>query len=197
MPYNPEIHKRHSIRLKGYDYTKEGLYFITICIKNRECLLGIIENGEMELNEIGIIANQFWIEIPNHYPQVKLHEHIVMPNHLHGIIEIVGNDVGICHGKSLRDTTNNTVGTCHGMSQPQTQPHQRQFAKPISGSVSTIINQYKSAIKRWCNKNNFECFQWQSRFHDHIIRNEQSYQTIANYIMNNPAKWQEDKFYAI
>jgi len=178
MQYNPEIHKRQSIRLKGYDYTKEGLYFITICIHNRECLFGEIENGEMVLNEIGIIANKYWMEIPNHYTQVTLHEHIVMPNHLHGIIEIVGgySGVGKCHGISLRE---------------------RQFAKPIAGSVSTIINQYKSAVKRWCNTNNCQWFQWQSRFHDHIIRNEQSYQTISNYIINNPAKWQEDKFYTV
>ncbi len=211
MPYNPEIHKKQSIRLKGYDYTREGLYFITICVQNRECLFGKIENGEMELNDIGIMADKYWIEIPNHYPQVTLHEHIVMPNHIHGIIEIIGNrhdvgichddagichdGVGICHGKSLQDTTDNIVGTCHGMSLQQ--PHERQFAKPIAGSVSTIINQYKSAVKRWCNKNNCEYFQWQPRFHDHIIRNEQSYETISNYIINNPAKWQEDKFYAV
>jgi len=195
MSYNPIIHKRQSMRLNGYDYTQEGLYFITICIQNKECLFGIIEKGEMELNNIGIIANKFWTEIPDHYSQVKLHEHIVMPNHLHGIIEIVG----ICHGKSLHDNADNgVVGTCHGMSlQPQPHTPKRQFAKPISGSVSTIINQYKSSVKRWCNKNNFEYFQWQSRFYDHIIRNEQSNQTIANYIINNPSKWQEDKFYAL
>lgn len=173
MHYNPEIHKRQSIRLKGYDYTQEGLYFITICIQNRECLFGNIINGRMELNPLGIIVNTYWVEIPNHYPQVELHEHIVMPNHLHGIIEI--------------------VGTCHGMSLQH--PHERRFAKPISGSVSTIINQYKSSVKRWCNKNNYEYFRWQSRFYDHIIRNEQSYQTISNYIVNNPAKWQDDTFF--
>jgi putative transposase len=76
---------------------------------------------------------------------------------------------------------------------PQPQPHERHFAKPVSGSVSTIVNQYKSSVKRWCNKNNHEYFQWQPRFYDHIIRNEQSFETISEYILGNPVKWQEDK----
>jgi len=216
MPYNPEIHNRQSIRLKGYDYTQEGLYYITICVKDRKCFFGNIENGKMKLNALGTVADKYWMEIPNHFPQFRLHEHIVMPNHVHGIIEIVGprhvdgprHGVGICHGKSQYDNTENTagqrhddgprhiVGTCHGMSLRQPPiPHHRHFSKPISGSVSTIINQYKSSVKRWCNKNHFENFQWQSRFYDHIIRNPQSFENIANYILNNPAKWQEDTFY--
>lgn len=201
MSYNPEIHKRKSIRLKGYDYSQEGLYFITICVKDRECLFGKIENGEMILNELGNIADNFWMEIPKHYPQIELHEYVVMPNHLHGVIEIITTDnatggvVGTRHGVSLPDTTDNTVGTSHGMSL-QHQSHDRKFGKPITGSISTIINQYKSSVKRWCNKNGHEYFQWQSRFHDHIIRSADDYLKISNYIVNNPAKWQEDKFYA-
>lgn len=123
MPYNPKIHNKKSIRLKGYDYTKEGLYFITICVQNRECQFGHFENSKMTLNQLGTIADNYWSEISNHYPQIKLHEHIVMPNHLHN------------------------------------ETYQRQFSKPISGSVSMIINQYKSSVKRWCNKNGHENFQ--------------------------------------
>ena len=69
-----------------------------------------------------------------------------------------------------------------------------QFSKPIAGSVSVIIQQYKSSVTRWCNKNNHKCFKWQSRFYDHIIRNDESYQNISDYIINNPAKWKEDKY---
>lgn len=198
MPYNPEIHKRRSVRLKGYDYSQAGLYFITICVKDRQCLFGKIENGEMMLNDLGLLADKYWMEIPKHYPQVELHEHIVMPNHLHGIIEIMtmvdAPNVGTRHGVSLPNTTDNTAGTSHGMSLQS--PHERKFSQPISGSISTIINQYKSSVKRWCNKNAHEYFQWQSRFHDHIIRSADDYQKISNYIVNNPAKWQDDKFYA-
>lgn len=89
MNYNSDVNERKSIRLNGYDYSKEGMYFITVCVQNRECLFGVIENIEMRLNKIGAIAHKFWLEIPKHYTLVVLHEHIVMPNHLHGIIEIL------------------------------------------------------------------------------------------------------------
>jgi|GEM_PF-2862110 len=88
--YNPKIHHRKSIRLKGYDYSQAGLYFVTICCYDRRCLFGKTENGKMMNNDAGNIANQCWLEIPNHFPNVILHEHIIMPNHIHGIIEFVG-----------------------------------------------------------------------------------------------------------
>jgi len=185
MSYKPNIHHRHSIRLKGYDYSQAGLYFITICCQDRECFFGEIKNGEMMLNDIGNIANQCWMEIPNHFANVVLHEHIIMPNHVHGIIELTNdaNDAGTSHGMSLPQQTSTPKSNIN------------QFGKPISGSVSIIINQYKSTIKRWCNKNGHKYFKWQSRFHDHIIRNEQSYQTISEYIINNPFKWKDDNFF--
>jgi putative transposase len=87
--YNPNIHHRRSIRLKGYDYSQEGLYFITINTKDRECLFGEIVDGKMVLNDAGKIANKCWLEIPKHFPDTVLHDHIVMPNHVHGIIELI------------------------------------------------------------------------------------------------------------
>lgn len=92
--YNPNIHHRHRIRLKGYDYSREGLYFITICIQNRECLLGKISNGKMILNEYGEIIQKVWNELPQHYMNIQLGEFIVMPNHIHGIIVITDNGDG-------------------------------------------------------------------------------------------------------
>ena len=88
--YNPQMHNRRSIRFKGYDYTQAGLYFITICCQNRACLFGEIENGKMMLNDAGAIANDCWLNIPNHFPNAILHEYVIMPNHVHGIIELVG-----------------------------------------------------------------------------------------------------------
>lgn len=85
------MNQRKSIRLKGYDYSKSGLYFITICVQNRKHLFGTIENGKMKLNDAGQIANQCWNEIPMHFPNVILHEYIVMPNHIHGIIQLTHN----------------------------------------------------------------------------------------------------------
>ena len=89
MVSNPDIHHRRSIRLKGYDYSQAGLYFITICTQNRLCLFGEIENGEMILNNAGIMIEHQWQELIYHFDNIKLHEFIVMPNHFHGIIEFV------------------------------------------------------------------------------------------------------------
>lgn len=86
--YNPNVHHRKSIRLKGYDYSKEGLYFITLCCQGRECLFGEIIDGEIILNDAGKISNECWLAIPEHFPNALLHEHIILPNHMHGIIEL-------------------------------------------------------------------------------------------------------------
>lgn len=178
MKYNPAIRKniyrRKSIRLKGWDYSKEGLYFITICTKNKECLFGSVQNGTMELNEIGWIADQYWKEIPKHYHHVKLHEFILMPNHLHGIIQIVSQ---------------------YNADDDYNAPQTRKFGNPIPGSISTIINQYKSSVKRWCNQNGYENFKWQSRFHDHIIGSTEEFNRIERYIRNNPMNWHNDEMY--
>ena len=90
MKYNPDKHHRRSIRLQGYDYSQRGAYFITLCTKNREHLFGEILNGEIQLNEFGKITQQCWLEIPNHFPHVQLDKYIIMPNHIHGIIVLVG-----------------------------------------------------------------------------------------------------------
>ncbi|MBN1930055.1 MAG: hypothetical protein JW786_00415 [Desulfobacterales bacterium] len=91
MKYNPDIHHRRSIRLKGYDYSHAGLYFITICTQDRLCLFGKIENGAMVLSDAGKMANKWWNELKHKYQNIRLHEQIVMPNHFHGIIEIIDN----------------------------------------------------------------------------------------------------------
>jgi len=96
--YNPNIHHRRSIRLKGYDYSQAGLYFVTICVQNHRCLFGKIVDGEMVLNEYGKIVEKYWFEITQHYPDCILHEFVIMPNHLHGIIELTKNDVNTTVG---------------------------------------------------------------------------------------------------
>ncbi|MEA3444145.1 MAG: transposase, partial [Bacteroidota bacterium] len=88
--YNPNIHHRRSIRLKGYDYSQVGLYFVTICVKNRECLFGHIGDGEMILNDAGQMIESEWLKLPERFTNIELHEYIVMPNHFHAILQIVG-----------------------------------------------------------------------------------------------------------
>ena len=87
--YNPNIHHRKSIRLKGYDYSKPGLYFITICLKNRACLYGDVVNGEMKLNHAGYMIENQWLLLPKRFTNIKLHNFIIMPNHFHAILEII------------------------------------------------------------------------------------------------------------
>ncbi len=108
MKYNPNIHHRRSIRLKGYDYSQPGAYFITICTHQRECLFGEILNGQMQLNNFGRIIQLHWSNLQKHHLHIKLDEFVVMPNHLHGIIILFndryGNDVQMSVGAGLNDT---------------------------------------------------------------------------------------------
>ena len=186
--------KRKSLRLADYDYSSEGYYFITICCKDRENYFGTISSGKMMLSEIGKKASDFWQEIPSHFYHVKLDAFIIMPNHIHGIIIIKYPGKGACHGMTPQQSPNeNPAGTCHGMCLRHGMTPNRnkinQFSKPIGGSVSVIINQYKASLKRWCNKNGYPLFQWQSRFYDNIITDWNSIDKIRNYIELNPRNW--------
>ncbi len=90
--FDPDIHHRRSIRLKDYDYSQTGAYFVTICVRNRECLMGDVIDGKMILNDFGEIVLKCWKDIPNHFPHVSLNEYVIMPNHIHGIIVIQETD---------------------------------------------------------------------------------------------------------
>lgn len=95
MVYNQNIHHRRSVRLVGYDYSQSGLYFVTVCVKGRECLLGDVVDGVMVLNDYGQVVENAWFDLPNHVSNINLHEFCVMPNHIHGIIEIVDNSSSV------------------------------------------------------------------------------------------------------
>lgn len=192
MKYNPQKHHRKSIRLKGYDYSQAGLYFITICIHNRECLFGEIENGIMIMNDMGKIADQCWAEIPRHFPNAVLHEYIIMPNHIHGIIELVGAKNFSPENKispenehpSKNNSSENNIGAKN--ISPLRSP---------SKTIGSIVRGFKIGVTKWVRQNtNFETI-WQRNYYEHIIRNEQSYNNISDYIINNPARWNDDKFY--
>jgi REP element-mobilizing transposase RayT len=178
---------RKSIRLKGWDYRNPGLYFITICTKDRQHHFGGIRDGTMGLSVPGCLAWHFWREIPNHQANVVLEEFVVMPNHLHGIVGIEAS------GKD--ESSKETVGTCHGMSVRNAAEDEKnaKFGKPQSKSLSMILNHYKGAITKWCNSHDYEDFAWHPRFYDHIIRNEKALHRIRRYIRDNPLKWQQDQ----
>lgn len=163
-----------SARLQGYDYSQIGLYFVTICTKNRFPYFGIIKNGEMQLSKIGTTAYNCWLEIPNHFPHVSLDEFVIMPNHIHGIICIF-------------------VETHNYASLPEAMNYRNTFG-PQSKNLSSIIRGFKIGVQKWATMNKID-FDWQSRFYDHVIRTEKSLEMIRNYIRKNPETWLEDQLY--
>jgi putative transposase len=184
--------KRKSIRLPDFDYSSAGYYFITICCRNRENYFSKIIDQKIILSEIGKKAYDFWLEIPAHFNHVKLDDFIIMPNHIHGILILNYSDAGTRHGVSLQTPNNHDMaGSCHGMTRKQ--KNKNRFSKPVKNSVSVIINQYKSTLKRWCNNNNYRYFQWQPRFYDNILINENSIERTRVYIRSNPKNWQSDE----
>ena len=151
----------------------------------------------MKLSEIGKIAHHYWNEIPNHFPFVELGEFVVMPNHVHGIIIIdkPNGDNGNAAGNATVETPKLGVSTNMGAAETN-HPGQTDAAsqKWYSGTLGVIINQYKRTCTINARKIHSD-FAWQSRFHDHIIRNNDSFQKISNYILNNPLNWAEDQFF--
>jgi putative transposase len=221
--YNPNIRHRKSIRLKGYDYSQSGLYFLTICLQDRRCLFGKIVDGKMNLNDAGKISDECWLGIPRHFPNAVLHEHIIMPNHVHGIIELI---------KPCPQT--NESGISVGVE--NIQPQRNEYQKIIPHSIGSIVRGFKTGFTKWYRNNsvgvqNFEPLQssnesssigvenfqplqspnesllsvrvqnfeprriWQRNYYEHIIRNENAYHRIADYIINNPQNWEKDKFF--
>lgn len=199
-------YRNESARLQTWNYANDGAYFITICTHDRLHYFGEIENGKMQLSSIGAIANELWYEIKNHPKNIELGEFVVMPNHVHGILiltgndEFVGNPVGSGTVGAINPIDPLVVGTLHATSlQPNPQQPQRgkneqmSNISPKPNSISTIIRSYKSAVTKHVHRLGFQ-FKWQRRFHDHIIRNEKSLLNISNYIISNPTNWEEDKF---
>jgi len=184
--YNPFIHHRRSIRLKGYDYSRAGLYFITICLHNRQCLFGEILNDIIQLNEFGWVAHHQWEKISERFPNVEPDVFQIMPNHMHGIIalnETVGSTLAVDpdgdnNGMPMNDRTRvNGVPT-----------------------VGDIVGAYKSLVSNECleifkskHTNKIMGKLWQRNYYEHIIRDEQSFQNIRQYIIDNPVQWSTDK----
>jgi REP element-mobilizing transposase RayT len=166
--YDPKKHHRRSIRLKGYNYSSEGFYFITICTEGRRCLFGTIINGKMVLNDYGKIVDNEWqntIKIRN--GDVVLHEYVIMPNHIHAIIQI---HRGVSHTPNeISHTPNEILHT--------------PFQSP-SKTLGAIIRGFKGAVSKQIGKSI-----WQRNYYESIINDEQAFENISKYIRNNPAKW--------
>jgi len=185
-----DSHHRHSIRLKNWDYSSPGYYFVTICSCGRQPIFGEIVDGETVLSEIGKIAIKCWKEIPQHYQCVELNEFIIMPNHIHGIIII-------------KENVNDVVGAQYFVPQKDVQRVEQgvqnieplrvnKFQHVVSGSLGQIVRGFKIGVTEFCRNNEIMYSVWQRNFYDHIIRNEKDMYNIQGYILNNPSKWQAD-----
>jgi REP element-mobilizing transposase RayT len=187
--------------MNEYDYSQKGLYFVTICVQNYECLFGDIVEGEMQLTAVGTIADVLWYEIKNHVSSVELHEFVVMPNHIHGIIEITDNVVTAVDAANVVNIVNVNVGARHALPlQPpiltkQQPPQQSRFQNQGKNTLSPIVGSYKSAVTKHAHRLGFDAFSWQRNYHERIIRDVNDYTRIVQYIINNPQKWNNDKYY--
>ncbi len=187
--FNPEKHNRRSIRLKGYDYSQKGLYFITLCTKNKKHLFGEIINGANHLNQFGEIVREEWLKTTKIRSNISLGEFIIMPNHLHGIIKIDYQTPQQCNSIGEFRSPSNTIGA---------------IIRGFKGATTKRINQIRrdefeerSSTGELLFAPNGRLFPngsiWQRNYYENIIRNEQALINISRYIINNPKKWDKDR----
>lgn len=220
--YDPDKHHRRSVRLKGYDYSQVGAYFVTVVAYCRECRFGEVSDGEMRLSGEGEVVENCWRDIPQHFPNAVLDQWVVMPNHLHGIIIIPG-----LHGLPLSGTlpsvgathaspSTSAPGTMHPSATPpipasspaihtgngslsaqratHAWPVQTRPAGPKPQSVGAIVGSFKSAVTRLLNGGRHDAGPtWQRNFFEHVIRDDETLNTIRQYIANNPRCWDDDE----
>ncbi len=180
-----------STRLKYWDYSDPGFYFVTICTKNMVDCFGEIVDGKMILNELGYIVKYCWRDLPNHYKNCILDSYIIMPNHFHGIIQIIrAVRVGV-----VRDVSVETIHESSLREPPQRvrreTPNTKQRRQML---LSKIIGRFKMQSSKKINMvNRTIYFHWQKSFYDHIIRTQESLWNIREYIKNNPRNWDCDR----
>jgi len=158
-----ELPKRKSLRLKNYDYSTTGYYFITILTDDRKNLFGSIKNEKIVLNDLGLIANNTWLSIPQHFSNITLDEYVIMPNHMHGIFLYSTDEEHKCEDKK------------------------------IAKSIGTFLQSYKATVTRESRSNRLRQNVWQRNYYEHVIRNEDELSKTREYIKYNPLKWDLDR----
>lgn len=195
MTYNPDIHKRRSVRLKDYDYKSNGAYFITICTFKKDCLFGDIADGSVQLSEYGRIVEREWTRTHDLRQNVHIDEFVVMPNHFHGILLIDDNDhVGAMRclarfEKANKRQTNKRATHCG-----ENWATHRIAPTINAGTIGSIVGQFKSIAAKQINRlrNSPGLPIWQRNYYEHIIRSENELHVIRKYIVDNPLKWDLD-----
>jgi REP element-mobilizing transposase RayT len=204
MKYISDKHNRRSMRLRGYDYTKAGIYFVTLCSQNREQFFGYIKNEKMTLNDVGEMINKWWKKIPKKFSHTQIGPYVIMPNHIHGILII------------QKKNTNNNLRKGEYMDSPLLKTIDKNFIDPKSRrnnvgvepcfNPRTILGlpRYISWFKRMTTNEhikkvrneNWQPFDkrlWQRNYYDHIIKDVKDLNQISWYIKNNPLNWNSDK----
>ncbi len=227
QPLFRDKYRVKSSRLPDRDYGANGYYFVTVCTRERlhffgnivETLHCNVSTDRMQLSPIGKIAQQFWLDIPNHFPHTYIDAYVIMPNHIHGIIVIDRPSNSNYPPKNNDDCSKNVETLQCNVSLPTSAPPtptytpptptsapptptytprkdpQREFMSQISpkvGSLGTIVRSHKSIVSRYCRQNGFDNFGWQPRFYEHIICADGSLERIRQYIHNNPANWAKE-----
>ena len=173
--FNQHIHHRRSLRLRGYDYSQAGAYFITLCAQKKKCLFGAVVGDGMRLNDVGHIVQDVWDVLPKNYAGVTLDAFVVMPNHIHGIIVL--GDVG-----ARFIAPNNEDATNQGAMNRA--PTLGEIVRAFKARCTHGINQLRGVRGKQV---------WQRNYYEHVIRDESSLQEILEYIANNPAQWAFDR----
>ncbi|MDX2231858.1 MAG: transposase [Leptolyngbyaceae cyanobacterium bins.349] len=197
MKYDPDKHHRRSLRLKGYDYASPSAYFITICTQNRACLFGEIDNGVMQLNDAGQMVQRVWVDLPQRFPAIELNAFVIMPNHIHGIIQfthdaIAGTGERAGTRPAPTEEQNNLVGVPL-VGTPVTEPG-ATLGEIVGTFKSISTHEYAIAMKQ----RHWEPFHrrlWQRNYYEHIIRDTISFEKIEDYVQTNPQRWHLDQLH--
>jgi REP element-mobilizing transposase RayT len=183
MEFDPK-YDRHSIRLKDYDYTTPGGYFITICVQDRACILGNVRGEGVELSDIGKIVEESWNAIPNHFLHITLDSIVIMPNHFHGIIII--DDTRFDGRGEVPSPSQESITIRGGETPPLRKPSFGQVVAYFKYLSTKRVNQLLHIPPKRL---------WQRNYYEHIIRDERDHYNARKYILENPLKWQQDEFY--
>ena len=219
------MRNRQTIRLRGYNYSLPGIYFVTICTHNREHLFGEITDGEMMINQYGQIINDCWFDLPNHYTHIELDCFVIMPNHIHGILIIPTPNIIHIVGAGFKPALNAVESALNAMESALNVAESahdvklkpmRAGLKPIRaglkpapttgntinvGGTNHALPEIIRALKTFSSRRINKIRKipgvgvWQRNYYEHIIRNENELNNIRHYIKNNPIKWQDDNYY--
>ena len=211
--YDPRQNRRRSLRLQGYDYTRPGAYFVTICTYQRKSFFGEVFDGGMILTQMGRIAQQEWERLPARFPSLELGSFVVMPNHMHAILILIddpgrgttedGKDTGqevtrrAPTAERFIDPGRNTAEDGNGPGQdiPCHAPTEERFGHPVRGSIPTIVRSYKSSVSWRINRLREHPNHpvWQRNYYEHVIRDHADWERIDTYIRENPRLWDKDQ----